>query len=57
MATQPVRRTPILEEYDDPTVEYPCEDDEPLAETEYQYEPLTYAVAALKAHFSERDDA
>lgn len=43
-------------EYDDPTIEYPCEDDELLAETEYQYEPLTYAVAALKAHFSNRDD-
>ncbi|MDE2686769.1 MAG: Uma2 family endonuclease [Chloroflexota bacterium] len=43
-------------EYDDPTIEYPYEDDELLAETEYQYEPLTYAVAALKAHFSSRDD-
>ncbi|MXY45946.1 MAG: Uma2 family endonuclease [Chloroflexi bacterium] len=43
-------------EHEDPTIEYPCEDDEPLAETEYQYEPLTYAVAALKAHFSDCDD-
>ena len=43
-------------EYDDLTIEYPYEDDELLAETEYQYEPLTYAVAALKAHFSSRDD-
>ena len=43
-------------EQEDPTIEYPYEDDEPLAETEYQYEPLTYAVAALKAHFSSRDD-
>ena len=42
--------------YDDPTIEYPYEDDELLAETEYQYEPLTYAVAALKAHFRDRDD-
>ena len=43
-------------EYDDPTIFYPKEDDEPLAETEYQYEPLTYAVAALKAHFADRQD-
>ena len=43
-------------EYDDPTIEYPYEDDELLAETEYQYEPLTYAVAALKAHYRDRDD-
>ena len=43
-------------EQEDPTIEYPFEDDEPLAETEYQYEPLTYAVAALKAHFGSRDD-
>ena len=43
-------------EQEDPTIEYPVEDDELLAETEYQYEPLTYAVAALKAHFSSRDD-
>ena len=43
-------------EYEDPTIEYPYEDDELLAETEYQYEPLTYAVSALKAFFRERDD-
>ena len=43
-------------EQEDPTIEYPYEDDEPLAETEYQYEPLTYAVAALKAHFGSRND-
>ena len=43
-------------EQEDPTIEYPFEDDEPLAETEYQYEPLTYAVAALKAHFGSRND-
>ena len=56
MVTQPTRHIPIQEEYDDPTIEYLCEDDEPLAETEFQYEPLTYAVAALKAHFSDRYD-
>ena len=30
MATQPARQTPIQTDYDDPTIEYPCEDDEPL---------------------------
>ena len=56
MATQPARQTPIQTDYDDPTIEYPCEDDEPLAETEYQYWPITYLVAALKAFFGWRDD-
>ena len=56
MATQPAQHIPIREEYDDPTIEYPCEDDEPLAETELQYEPLTYAVAALKSYFRNRKD-
>ena len=56
MATQPVPHIPRQEEYDDPAIVYPCEDDEPLAETEFQYEPLTYAVAALKAYFGSRED-
>ena len=43
-------------ESEDPTIEYPYEDDEPLAETEFQYEPLTYAVSALKAYFGDRED-
>ena len=43
-------------EYEDPTIKYPYEDDEPLAETGFQHEPLTYAVAALKAYFGDRDD-
>ena len=43
-------------EYDDPTIFYPSEDDEPLAETEYQFKPITYTIAAMKAHFSSRDD-
>lgn len=58
MVTQPFGKSIAKPQvkYEDPTIEYPSEDDEPLAETEYQYEPLTYAVAALKAHFSPRDD-
>lgn len=30
MVTQPTRHIPMQEEYDDPTIEYLCEDDEPL---------------------------
>lgn len=58
MVAQPFRNSvsKLQAEQEDLTIEYPCEDDEPLAETEYQYEPLTYAVAALKAYFSDRDD-
>lgn len=56
MATQPSPHIPTWEGYDDPTIVYPCEDDEPLAETEFQYEPLTYTVAALKSYFSDRED-
>lgn len=58
MVTQPSGKSiaKLQAEYEDPTIEYPYEDDEPLAETEFQYEPLTYAVAALKTHFGDRDD-
>lgn len=58
MVVQPYEKSQAKPEieYEDPTIEYPYEDDELLAETEYQYEPLTYAVAALKARFNDRDD-
>lgn len=56
MVTTPAPHTPIQDDYDDPTIEYPCEDDEPLAETEYQYWPITYLIAVLKAFFSDRED-
>ena len=44
-------------EYDDPTIEYPSEDDEPLAETKFQYIPLTYAVSALEIYLADIEDA
>ena len=34
----------------EPTVEYPCDNDEPMAETREQYRALTYAVAAIEKH-------
>ena len=43
-------------EYEDPTIVYPYEDDEPLAETDYQYVPLSETVSALRAHFIDRSD-
>ena len=36
--------------------ELPCEDDEPLAETDYQLEPLGYAFYGLRGHYAERAD-
>ena len=47
---QPV--IPLQHERDDPTIEYPSEDGEPLAETDAQFSPLTYAVSALRIHFA-----
>ena len=44
---QDVRRT------DTDTVHYPIDDDEPLAESEYQLFPLTYAHAALRSWFED----
>ena len=43
-------------ELDDLTIEYPEEDGKPLAETDFQFIPLTYAVAALRARYDDRDD-
>ena len=44
---QDVRRT------DTDTVHYPIDDDEPLAESEYQLFPFTYAHAALRSWFED----
>jgi Uma2 family endonuclease len=35
---------------------YPESDGEPMAETDFQREPLTYAVSSLRLHFQERAD-
>lgn len=47
---------PSSYERDDPTIEYPESDGEPLAETDAQFNPLTYAVSALRIHFADRQD-
>ena len=58
MVAQPYRKDAAKPqaEYEDPTIEYPYEDGEPLAETDWQYVPLTETVSALRAHFSDRAD-
>ena len=37
-------------------VEYPSSDGQPIAETDHQRTPLTYAVEALRHHFRDRTD-
>ena len=37
-------------------VHYPESDGEPVAESDFQYVPLTYATSALSVHFSEEPD-
>ena len=43
-------------DFDDLTIEYPEEDGEPLAESDFQLIPLTYAVHALRARYADRED-
>lgn len=38
------------------TVEYPSSDGKPMAESDFQRTPLTYAVDRLRRHFRNRDD-
>ena len=47
---------PLHHERDDPTIEYPDSDGEPLAETDAQFKPLTYAVSALRIFFADIED-
>ena len=37
-------------------VDYPSEEGQPIAESDFQREPLTYAVEALGAYFQQRAD-
>ena len=37
-------------------VDYPSSDGQPMAETDHQRTPLTYAVEALRHHFRDRPD-
>ena len=34
----------------EPTVEYPCDNEDPMCETREQYDALTYAVSAIRKH-------
>ena len=47
---------PLHHERDDPTIKYPESDGEPLAETDAQFIPLTYAVSALRIFFASIQD-
>ena len=38
------------------TVDYPSSDGQPMAETDFQRKPLTYAVDALGVYFQDRED-
>ena len=37
-------------------IEYPDSDGQPMAESDFQFEPLAYAVESLKIHFQDRAD-
>ena len=40
-----------------PAVEYPCSDGQPLAESDFQLEPIVYAITTLRMHFHPRKRA
>ena len=44
------------EEVDDLSICYPSSDGEPMAESEWQYTPLTETVSTLRVRYHERDD-
>ena len=44
------------QEAEDPNIHYPDSDGEPLAESDYQFYPLTDTVRTLGLHFSDRPD-
>ena len=46
--------TQTVADFDDLTIVYPEEDDEPL--TDFQFTPLIYAVHALRARYADRED-
>ena len=41
---------------EDPNIEYPSSDGEPMAENDWQFVALTYTVSALRVYFRERTD-
>jgi len=44
------------DEVDDLTIEYPSSDGEPVAESDYQYTPMSYAVSSLRVRYHGRED-
>ena len=44
------------DEVDDLTIEYPSSDGEPMAESDYQYIPMSYAVSSLRVRYHGRED-
>ena len=44
------------QEGEDPSIHYPDSDGAPLAESDYQFYPLTDTVRALGLHFANRPD-
>ena len=44
------------DEVDDLTIEYPSSDGEPMAESDYQYTPMSYAVSSLRVRYHGRED-
>ena len=40
-----------------PAVDYPCSDGQPLAESDFQLEPIVYAITTLRMHFHPRGRA
>ncbi len=53
----PRPQTPFGEdEVDDLTIGYPSSDGEPMAETDFQYIPLTNTVSALRVRYHDRPD-
>ena len=37
-------------------VDYPCSDDQPMAESEFQLVPMLYVLTVLRTHFRHRED-
>ena len=57
MVSKPVRTgSEIPLEAEDPSVHYPDTDGEPLAETDFQFNPLTEMVHALRVRYEDRPD-
>ena len=47
---------PNEDEVDDPTIEYPSSDGQPMAESDWQYIPLTDTVSTLRVRYPDRSD-